>query len=223
MIGANAVVATGAVACLVVLISVVLVRARRQGSAALRVALSDPYPETRRAAVLVAARHGLANHAGLLVAHSRRETAEDVLLTLAMVVRDRGCPGRGSRATLRRWSEALLSAGKASRSGQGETASRHRSFRQDPALARGVIDALQVFEAVTPVQPPTLPAGAAKQAPRPAPRWTAAPGELDPLAVLATLDDQWGTTPSTRESGDPDPQDRRDHEALVDRLAGITP
>ena len=215
--------ATGAVACLVVLTSVLVFGARRQSSAALRVALSDPYPETRRAAVLVAARHGLANHAGLLVAHSRRETAEDVLFALAMVVRDRGCPGRGARAKLRRWSDALLSAGGTSRSGHGDTASRDRSSRLDPALALGVIDALQVLEAVTPVEPPASPAGPAKPALPPASLWTATPGELDPLAVLASLEDRPGIPPPRRDSPGLEPEHRHDPEALVDRLAGITP
>ena len=218
LVGGNPDAVTGALGCLLVLTFISLVRARSRTSAAVRSALSDPDPETRRAAVLVAARHGLSHHARLLLGHARREEAGDVLFALAEVVRDRGCFGHGSRAKLRRWSEAFLSVREPSGSGDRKRASPHGCSGPDPVLACDVIDALQVFDAV---EPPALPTGGAKEAHGPAPVWTAAPDELDPLAVLGSLEGRPAPPPSRRDWREPG--HRRDHEALVDRLAGIAP
>ena len=223
MIGGNPDVAMGVVGCLVVLISISLLRFRGQSSAAVRLALSDPRPATRRAAVLVAARHGLTHHARLLVAHARQETAGEVLLTLAEAVREYGCAGRGSPARLRRWSEGFLRVREPSGSADHEETSPHRSSGQDLVHAPAAIDALQMFDAV---EPPASGPGRAEGALLPASPWTAALGELDPLAVLASLEGRSGTmsmtrTPSPRQSAEVEPGHHRDHEALVDRLAGL--
>lgn len=222
MTGGSPDIATEVVGCLVFLCLIAFFGAARRSSTAVRLALRDPDPETRRAAVLVAARHGLAHHAGLLASHVRYEFDEDVLFTLARVVRDDGCPGRGGRAELRRWSAAFLSQSAASESPQRTEESPVCSYGHDLGLAVDGIDALELFE----VEPlPASPAGGGNETLRRAPPWRAAPGHLDAMAVLASLDGppptKTTTTPSRHNTREP--ERRVDYEALVDRLAGIAP
>ncbi len=214
------------VACALLLIVVGSVRARRDTSAAVRLAIRDPRSETRRAAVVVAARHGLARYARLLAMHARHEQARDVLITLAEAVREHGCPGRGPSAKLRRWSESFLSQVETSESAHGDERSGRSHSRQDGlSRAVGVIDALEVVTAQRDDDRPPSPRRTSERR-LPAQVWTAGPGQLDALAVVASLEDRPYTYGTTQTPPRPDarhPERRRpvDHEALLDRIAGV--
>jgi hypothetical protein len=201
--------------------------ARRRGSAAVRSALSHTDPETRRAGVLVAAGHSLRRYGRILLRHTRHETAEEVLITRAEVARQRRCRGRGSRGKLRRWADAFLSDRDVPQSGHRDDALPDRACGE-PDAGVAVIDPLQAFEAVPREEPPALLACASAPSLLPAPVWTAAPGQLDPLAVLASLGDDSFTrrtrrTPPRLDRRGPAPARPQDPEALIDRLVGITP
>ena len=212
----------------------------------MRRALTEEDPETRRAAVLVAAGHGLRRYARLLSSTTRTERSERVLLTLADVVRTRGCPGRGASKRLRQWSEAFLRDAEPSRRAPRRRSAEPCSDERPSAEPRSeeeqlppvvdLIDPLDL-EQVAPVDgAPALDPPRADLSLLPAPVWTAAPGQLDALAVLASLADNAAPkstrTPPPPRNGDSAPPAnghgtrsarRWDHDALVDQLAGVAP
>lgn len=190
---------------------------RRTATGAVRRALVDPDPEVRRAAVLVAANHGLGRYTPVLCTRVEREPAETVLLALAEATRARSwCHRRGRRARLARWAEAFAAA-------PCETVEAASEGRRD---GRQGIDALAVMEAppLDPQPPPPPPRREAGTRP-PRHRWRALPDGLDALKVLDALPSAtWKRASSTyRPKRRPPSGERIDIEAVLDGLAGVSP
>jgi hypothetical protein len=200
-------------------------RRRRLATGAVRRALRDPDPETRRAAVLVAGHHGLARYARVLYRQARAERDDRVLLALAETIDRGGGHGRGRRTRrLRRWADAFVDKEMASTEDGPEAEGNghgHRGGQVAEEVYR--LDALELIAA--------LPSGTRLEAVRPAGagkrasarrRWRALPDELDALTVLDALEPprRSRTRPAaTLAKGQAGGGERTDIERLLDDLA----
>lgn len=196
-------------------------------TSAVRKALLATNPDTRRAAVLVAAHHGLGPYAGVLSRWVATEALESVLLPLAEVVCDPRERRRGRRRNqLRGWAEDFFEARAAKSRERAEMASSLPICAGEPGEA-GPPVTFHAIDALLAVEQPVAPA---LEPPRAGPaerrrRWRACPDELDALKVLEGL----GGRPRTRRrplpelpEGEPG-SEKVDLDALVDALAGVQP
>jgi hypothetical protein len=201
------------------------VRDRRTATRAVRRALADSDPETRRAAVLVAARHGLARYARVLWKRLESENADCVLLALAEVTRaQRWRRGGGRRDDLRGWAEWFLAVRTVPRPeppGPAEEGPGRRESDAGDALHN--IDALEVIKAL-PERGSELPGDKATPA-KSRRRWRARPNELDALKVVDGLaaSRNGQRTPSTPAPNGRGHHRRTDIDALLNELAGVRP
>ena len=201
-------------------------RRRRAATRAVRRALEAPDLETRKAAVLVAAHHGLDRYARAFSQWVDEQT-ESVLEPLAVAACDPDRPCRGRRLQkLRRWAEEFFEA--------RAVASRKRAQAaviEVPAPAgecvREVLhalDALLVVGAVAPGED-TRPSPAGRAPAGARSRWRARPDELDALKVLEALGaprrPRPRQVPAAAANGQNGTGQKLDLERLLDELAGV--
>jgi len=179
-------------------------RARRAANRQLRLALLDPDPATRRAAVFLASERGLAPYADLLIERTQVEHDQAVLQALAdSVARNQWEPADDRRLVdLRVWAQRQLATGTTTTTteaatptaapdtngSRGASAARESSPGKAPEALAGVREAIDVLEPATatvggpstpvaspPPPSPPPPAPASSTGPRPTARPSPAP------------------------------------------------
>ena len=203
-------------------------RARRAATP-LRLALADADPETRRAAVLVAACHGVDRHARLLLERVGVEDAPCVLVAVVEAVRgDRSTAASPAVRALQAWADGFpaLPAGPEVELVEALPATASALAEPSRWVVDGV-DALEVLEAVASVASlaPPGPERGEVAATSAAGRWRGRWGELDADEVVAAV----VAVAAGRASGGTErPRSTRrrrrpnvDIDSLLDELVGI--